>query len=327
MASRRGDVHRDTRALNIEMKQIRTYQDRWEAQLETQTHNLSGVSSAMQRRHFDLTQERAEVTNQLLQVQTEMKQKRRYSVSYVERSVLGSYKKTEVEAKRELDQALQSSGSSVTPKEIMRWFTHPAEMFWQAAKVQMKQDLAHADASQLDQTKPNKASAKAWLRTEEGGAFRKSIIRNRLADVPGAYDASEKAGRASAQRQNSRRFLHSPAGQKKALETVRERQGNLSELRTQERKMRRQLARINRDLRVTTWVQQRSHVLYETGLAGSIQTSLHKPDPARYPEFLQQKLETKIQTLRPEQQQKLNQTLQKELTPGKLLTRALGRGR
>jgi hypothetical protein len=202
-------------------------------------------------------------------------------------------------------------------KTIVRWVTNPAEMLWKSAQEQMARDsAANAAGAKLKEAQANKKQAVEWLKTTEGRGFIQQKIAEIRSQSPEMFAAAERVHQAEQARKDARAKVKSPQGKQMVEQKVKQLQGDIGGLRTEERKARRNLAQLNRNIGRAGRTAHLARNLYENDLAGSIKAPGDMLDTSRYLRAVQGELAGTVRALKPEQQQALTLNLRRVLSLG-----------
>jgi ATP-dependent exoDNAse (exonuclease V) alpha subunit len=131
--------------------------------------------------------------------------------------------------------------------------------------------------------------------------------------------AAGKLAAAQKKRHRAQAWLKSEPGMKHVLDRYNRDQPRLRELRTEERKARRNVAQVSRHLKTTKTMEKTFTALRQTGLVGTVSVPQKSLDIRSFLRFLQIGLSNRVQMLSPQQKQTLAQTIEHG--------RSLGRGR
>jgi len=313
-ASRRGELHRATQTINQRIKEVREAQDKIIDRVPKEEKTLRQIAMEMSMLKDRFAKQKEEHVKELADVLKEMRTKRGYTLAVIDRLSLEPFEKKERDAQRELAAAQQQAQVAVTPKAIMRWFTDPAGSLWAAAKKSMQTDAA---AGRLVRVQTTKDGFKQWLESDAGKDFTKAQIKNLTNNSVEIEAAVEKIRRVEREKGRAKTWLNSDDGVKYKIDKVRELQGDLSQLRTKERRARRNVAQLDRNLKAVV----RSEKI-ATGLANAeIGRGLLMPerilDTTKYVRGVQIGLSDMVKKLTPQQ----------KLSLSRVLTLGLGIGR
>jgi hypothetical protein len=295
-------------------------QEAIEARLAPETRkNLGALAVEMKALITDLEAQKVEVEKRLAGIQGQMKDARRKSATAVRQSTLAPFEKAEFEARQELERREKEArqGRDLDAKTIVRWVTNPAEMLWKSAQEQMARDsAANAAGAKLKEAQANKKQAVEWLKTTEGRGFIQQKIAEIRSQSPEMFAAAERVHQAEQARKDARAKVKSPQGKQMVEQKVKQLQGDIGGLRTEERKARRNLAQLNRNIGRAGRTAHLARNLYENDLAGSIKAPGDMLDTSRYLRAVQGELAGTVRALKPEQQQALTLNLRRVLSLG-----------
>ena len=151
----------------------------------------------------------------------------------------------------------------------------------------------------------------AWYRSP-GRMLWNSMKRSVAADL-----ATVKLDRAAKARAQAQAWLRSPDGRQFVADRVTALRAEYSGLRTDERRIRRGIARLDRDLKAAAGIEKVSRALKEGELIRSVLVPSRALSTTDYLRAVQGSLRQRVQQLEPQQTQKLQ----------RLLTLGLGLGR
>ena len=131
-------------------------------------------------------------------------------------------------------------------------------------------------------------------------------------------DAAAKLAAAQKKRHRAQAWLKSEPGMKHTLDRYNRDQPRLRELRTDERKARRNIAQVSRHLKITKDLEKTFTALRQTGLVKTVSVPQQSLNARTFLKFLQSGLNDRIQMLSPQQQRTLAQTIETEKSqPGR----------
>jgi hypothetical protein len=290
-----------------------------EAKIPLTSKNLGRLDIEMKALVGQLEQHKPTLEKRLAEIQKEAKELRSKSSAVVRQATLRPFEAEEIKARKEFEQREKEAqaGRGLTAKAIMKWFQNPAAMLWKAAQEQLRRDsAANAAGSKLKKAQANKKATVEWLKTPDGKEFIKTKLAEIRAQAPGLYDAGEAVHRATGKREQAAKHMQSLKGKEMVYQKVKELQGGLSELRTEERKTRRNLAQLNRNIERATKVSHRARAMYENDIGGQILTPDKVLDVTRYVNGVHNSVDAKFKSLKPEQQQAVNLNLRRALGLG-----------
>ncbi|MGH7100753.1 MAG: MobQ family relaxase, partial [Stellaceae bacterium] len=151
----------------------------------------------------------------------------------------------------------------------------------------------------------------AWFRSP-GRMLWNSMKRSVAVDI-----ATFKLDRAARAREQAAVWVRSPEGRKFVAERVTALRSEYSALRTTERRIRRGIVRLERDLKAATGIEKVARALKEGELVQSMMVPARALNTTDYLKVVQGSLRQTVQQLQPQQAQKLQ----------RLLTLGLGLGR
>jgi hypothetical protein len=122
--------------------------------------------------------------------------------------------------------------------------------------------------------------------------------------------AVAKLAAAQKKRHRAQAWLKSEPGMKHTLDRYNHDQPRLRELRTDERKARRNVAQVSRQLKTTKTMEKTFTALRQTGLAPTVSVPQQGLDTRLFLRFLQIGLRDRVQMLSPQQQRTLAQTIE-----------------
>jgi hypothetical protein len=128
-----------------------------------------------------------------------------------------------------------------------------------------------------------------------------------------SMDVEAAAGRLAAaqkKRHRAQAWLKSEPGMKYTLDCYTRDQPRLRELRTDERKARRNVAQVSRHLKITKDLEKTVTALRQTGLAATVSVPQKSLDVRSFLRFLQIGLNDRVRMLAPQQQRTLAQTIE-----------------
>jgi hypothetical protein len=274
-ASRRGDLHRESRVSQDRLKAARERQDTLQAQFskpveKSMPEAVLAISSMRQGLEEDLEAH----SQQLARTLAEMKGKRNVTVKSIEKTALTPFEKEVNKAKRDVEMARERADLQATPRTIMYWFKNPTSQMWQSMKRSVEVDAA---ATKLNEANKNRARAQNWLKSESG-------VKHTL----GQYN---------------------------------EQQPHLRELRTAERKARRNIAQVSRHLKTAQTLEKTTRSLMQSGLARTVSIPERGLDSGRYLKAFQAGINARVQALAPQQRQTLAQIVTRGIAPSLSLGR------
>ena len=133
--------------------------------------------------------------------------------------------------------------------------------------------------------------------------------------------AATKLNEANRNRDRAQNWLKSEPGVKYTLGQYSEQQPRLRELRTAERKARRNIAQVSRHLKTAQTLEKTTRALMQSGLARTVSIPERGLDSGRYLKVFQTGITARVQALAPQQQKTLAQILTRGIVP------SLSRGR
>jgi hypothetical protein len=122
--------------------------------------------------------------------------------------------------------------------------------------------------------------------------------------------AAAKLAAAQKKRHRAQAWLQSEPGMKHTLDHYNRDQPRLRDLRTDERKARRNVAQVSRQLKTTKTLEKTFTALRQTGLTGTVSVPEKGLGIRPFLKFLQTGLNERIQILSPQQRQTLAQTIE-----------------
>jgi MobA/MobL family len=274
-ASRRGDLHRESRVSQDRIKVARERQDTLQAQFSPPVEkSMAEAVMAISGTRQELEMQLEAHSQQLSRTLAEMKGKRNITVNSIEKTAMEPFEKEVKKAKRDLEMARDRAGLQATPRTIMYWFKNPSSQMWQSMKRSAEIDAASA---KLNEATKSRDLAQKWLKSEPGMKY--------------------------------------------TLGQYREQQPRLQELRTDERKARRNIAQVSRHLKTAQTLEKTTRALMQSGLAPTVSIPERGLDSGRYLKAFQTGINARMQALAPQQQQTLAQILTRGILP------SLSRGR
>ena len=262
--------------------------------------------------------EKAQAEQQLQAIQAKMKAARRITKSLVKREVIAPLEKDEFEANQELERReAATAGRDLDAKTILRWVTNPAEMLWKSAREQMVRDsAANAAGAKLQRVQARKKEALAWLKTPEGGEFMKARVAQIRASSPEMFEAAERVKEAGKKKSAVQKAAKTLPGKEILAAEVKRVQGDLGALRTEERKARRNIAQLDRNINAASRTAKVARDLYENDLPGTVRLPSRALGDARYIKAALGEVQRSVRALNPEQQKALTLNLRRVLSLG-----------
>jgi ATP-dependent exoDNAse (exonuclease V) alpha subunit len=123
-------------------------------------------------------------------------------------------------------------------------------------------------------------------------------------------EAAAKLAAVQKKRHRAQAWLKSEPGMKHTLDRYNRDQPRLRELRTDERKARRNVAQVSRQLKITKTIEKTFTALRQAGLAATVSVPQKSLNVRSFLRFLQIGLGDRVQMLSPQQKQTLAQTIE-----------------
>jgi hypothetical protein len=273
---------------------------------------LEGISGRMRG-------EKVQAEQRLKDIQEQMKAARRITKSAIKKESIAPLERAEFEAKKELErrETEAKAGRDIDAKTIMRWVTNPAEMLWKSAREQMAKDsAANAAAAHLKNVQAQKREAMEWLKTPQGAEFIKARVAEIKSTAPEMFEAAERVRKAQKTRSAYQKATKSPQGKELIAAQVKKLQGDLGALRTEERKVRRNVAQLGRNINAAQGVAKVARDMFENDIPGTVRLPSRTLGDTRYVKAAFGEVRRNMQALAPEQQKALALNLRRVLSLG-----------
>jgi hypothetical protein len=283
------------------------------------TKNLAELSVELEGMAGRMSGEKAQAQQRLKDIQEQMKTARRITKSLVKKESIAPLEKAEFEAKKELEkrEAEAKAGRDLDAKTIMRWVTNPAEMLWKSAREQMARDsAANAAGAKLKGIQAQKKEALEWLKTPGGGEFIKSRVAQIRASSPDMFEAAERVQKAGKAKSHIQKVTKSAQGKEIIAGQVKKLQGDLGALRTEERKARRNVAQLDRNINAARGVAKVARDMFENDIPSTVRLPSRTLGDSRYVKAAFGEVRRNVQALAPEQQKALTLNLRRVLSLG-----------
>ena len=290
------------------------------------TKNLGELASELEVTARRMKGEKVQAEQRLKDIQEQMKAARRITRSLVKKDAIAPLEKAEFEAKKELErrEAEAKVGRDLDAKTIMRWVTNPAQMLWKSALEQMARDsAASAAGTKLKHIQAQKKEALEWLKTSQGGEFIKARVAEIRATSPEMFEVAAQVWKAEKARSGFQKAMKSPKGKELVVAQVKKMQGDLGALRTEERKARRNLVQLDRNIKAGVEVAKVARSIYENDLPATVRVPSRALGDTRYIKAASGEIKRSFMALTPEQQKALTLNLRQGL--GLSLGRERGR--
>jgi hypothetical protein len=276
--------------------------------------DLEGVARRMKG-------EKAQAEQRLQAIQAKMKAARRITRALVKKEVFAPLEAAEFEAKQALARReAATAGRELDAKTILRWVTNPAQMLWQSARAQMARDsAANAAGAKLQRVQARKQAALAWLKTPEGGEFMKARVAQIRAASPEMFAAAERVKEAAKTKTAVQKAVKTLPGKEIIAGKVKKLQddfGDLGALRTEERKARRNIRQLDRNINAALGVAKVARDMFENDLPSAVRLPSRALGDARYIKASLGEVQRSVRALNPEQQKALTLNLRRVLSLG-----------
>lgn len=281
--------------------------------------NLAELAGELEGIAARMSAERAQAQQRLKDIQEKMKAARRITRSLVKKESIAPLEKAEFEAKKELErrEAEAKAGRDLDAKTIMRWVTNPAQMLWQSAREQMERDsAANAAGAKLKGIQAQKKEVLEWLKTPEGGEFIKARVAQIRASSPEMFEAAERVQKAEKAKSAFQKVTQSPKGKDVIAAQVKKLQGDLGALRTEERKARRNVAQLDRNINAARGVGKVARDMFENDIPGAVRLPSRALGDTRFVRAAFGEVQRNVRALAPEQQKALTLNLRRVLSLG-----------
>jgi ATP-dependent exoDNAse (exonuclease V) alpha subunit len=262
--------------------------------------------------------EKAQAAQRLQAIQAKMKAARRITRALLKREVIAPLEKAELEAKQEMARcAAATAGRELDAKTILRWVTNPAEMLWKSAREQMARDsAANAAGAKLQRVQARKKEALAWLKTPEGREFMKARVAQIRAASPEMFAAAERVKEAGKTINAVQKVARSAPGKEIIAGKVKKLQGDLGALRTEERKARRNIRQLDRNINAASLTAKVARDIFENDLPGTVRLPSRALGDARYIKAALGEVQRSVRALNPEQLKALTLNLRRVMSLG-----------
>jgi hypothetical protein len=282
------------------------------------TKNLAELSVELDVMAGRMRGEKAQAAQRLQAIQAKMKAARRITRAAVKKEAIAPLEKAEFEAKQELERReAATAGRELDAKTILRWVTNPAEMLWKSAREQMARDgAANAAGAKLQRVQARKKEALAWLKTPEGREFMKARVAQIRAASPEMFAAAERVKEAGKKKSAIQKAAKTLPGKEILAAEVKRVQGDLGALRTEERKARRNIRQLDRNIKAALGVAKVALDMFENDLPGTVRLPSRALGDTRYVKAAFGEVQRSIGALAPEQQKVLTLNLRRVLSLG-----------
>ena len=283
------------------------------------TKNLVELAGELEGIADRMKGEKAQAERRLQSIQEKMKAARRITKAAIKKESIAPLERAEFEAKKELErrEAEAKSDHDLDAKTILRWVTNPAEMLWEMAREQMARDsAANAAGAKLQRVQARKKEALAWLKTPQGGEFIKARVAEIRATAPEMFEAAERVRKAEKTRSAYQNAMKSPQGKEIIVAQVKKMQGDLGVLRTEERKARRNIAQLDRNIKTASRTAKVARNMFENDLPSTVRLPSRTLGDTRYVTAAFDEMQRNLRALNPEQQKVLTLNLRRVLSLG-----------
>ena len=190
-------------------------------------------------------------------------------------------------------------------------------MLWQSAREQMARDsAAHAAGAKLQRVHARKKAALAWLKTPEGREFMKERVAQIRAAAPEMFAAAERVKEAGKTMSAFQKNMQSVEGKEVLAVQVKKLQGDLGTLRTEERKARRNIRQLDRNINAASRTAKVALDMFENDLPSSVRLPSRTLGDTRYVKAAFDEMQRNLMALAPEQQKALTLNLRRVLSLG-----------
>ena len=283
------------------------------------TKNLVALAVEMEGIADRMKGEKVQAEQRLQAIQEKMKAARRITQAAIKKESIAALERAEFEAKKELErrEAEAKSGRDLDAKTILRWVTNPAEMLWETAREQMARDgTVNAAGAKLKNVQAQKKEALAWLKTPQGSEFIKARVAEIRASSPEMFEAAERVRKAEKTRSAYQNATKSPQGREIIAAQVKKMQGDLGALRTEERKARRNIRQLDRNINAASRTAKVALDMFENDLPSSVRLPSRTLGDTRYVKAAFDEMQRNLMALAPEQQKALTLNLRRVLSLG-----------
>ncbi|WP_346380553.1 MobQ family relaxase [Acidithiobacillus sp.] len=283
------------------------------------TKNLVALAVEMEGIADRMKGEKAQAEQRLRAIQEKMKVARRITQAAIKKESIAPLERAEFEAKQELErrEAEAKSGRDLDAKTILRWVTNPAEMLWKTAREQLARDgAANAAGAKLKNIQAQKKEALAWLKTPQGSEFIKARVAEIRASSPEMFEAAERVRKAEKTRSSYQNAMKTPQGKEIIAAQVKKIQGDLGALRTEERKARRNIRQLDRNIKAASRTAKVARDMFENDLPSSVRLPSRTLGDTRYVKAAFGEMRRNLRALNPEQQKALTLNLRRVLSLG-----------
>ena len=281
--------------------------------------NLGELAGDLEAMVDKMIGEKTQAAQRLKDIQEQMKSARRITKSLVKKETIAPLEKAAFEARKELErrEAEANSGRDLDAKTIMKWVTNPAQMLWKSAREQMERDsAANAAGAKLKGIQAQKKEAIEWLKTPEGGEFIKARVAQIRTSSPEMFEAAERVRKAEKAKNAFQKITKSAKGKEVITAQVKKMQGDLGPLRTEERKARRHMAQLNRNINAARGVAKVARDMFENDLPGTVRLPSRTLGDTRFVKAAFGEVQRNLQALTHEQQKTLTLNLRRVLSLG-----------
>ena len=282
------------------------------------TKNLAELSVELEGVADRMRGEKVQAAQRLQGIQARMNAARRITRALVKKDVIAPFEKAEFEARKELERcAAATAGRELDAKTILRWVTNPAEMLWQSAREQMARDsAANAVGAKVRRVQAQKKAALAWLKTPEGREFMKErVVQIRVAS-PEMFAAAERVKEAGKTKNAVQKAAKSVEGKEILAAEVKRVQGDLGALRTEERKARRNIRQLDRNINAASRTAKVARDMFENDLPSAVRLPSRALGDTRYIKAALGEVQRSVRALAPEQQKALTLNLRRVISLG-----------
>ncbi|MDE8345630.1 MAG: MobA/MobL family protein [Acidocella sp.] len=283
------------------------------------TKNLAALAGELEGIANRMKGEKAQAEQRLQAIQEKMKAARRITRAAIRKESIAPLERAEFEAKKELErrETEAKSGRDLDAKTILRWVTNPAEMLWETAREQMARDgAANAAGAKLKNIQAQKREALAWLKTPQGGEFIKARVAEIKATAPEMFEAAERVRKAEKTRSAYQNATKTPKGKEIIAAQVKKMQGDLGALRTEERKARRNIRQLDRNIKTASRTAKVARDMFENDLPSSVRLPSRTLGDTRYVKAAFDEMQRNLRALAPEQQKALTLNLRRVISLG-----------
>ena len=282
------------------------------------TKNLGELSVELDLMAGRMRGEKAQAAQRLQGIQGQMKAARRITRAVVKKEAIAPLEKAEFEAKQELARReAATAGRELDAKTILRWVTNPAQMLWQSAREHMARDSAvHAAGAKLQRVQVQKQAVLAWLKTPEGREFMTARVAQIRAASPEMFAAAERVKEAGKKKTAVQKVAKTLPGKEILAGKVKKLQGDLGALRTEERKARRHLAQLDRNINAASQTAKIARNVFENGLPLAVRLPSRALGDTHYIKAALGEVQHSVRALAPEQQKALTLNLRRVISLG-----------